>query len=272
MDQVEERQVTAKEESVGERPDRVLGDGWSESEIQACRFEVDSETGKGWFLGIAALIVLSNEIALALFWYLIAPRLGMLSPGLPVVAGVVFIAVGVFLLVWFGLLALSCFTEKNFLQSSFLAKLIINMIPTAMKIGSRLGMSKDRLANSFIKVNNSLLRAGIISICRDRPIVLAPRCLTAGQKAQILELGKKYHCQVFTVGGGSAARKIIGKNKPSAIVAIACERDLLSGIKDVAPKLPVIGIPNRRPEGPCKNTEVDIKEFEEALKFSIEGR
>ena len=50
------------------------------------------------------------------------------------------------------------------------------------------------------------------------------------------------------------------------IIAIACERDLLSGFKDVNTHIPVIGFPNRRPEGPCKNTCVDLDRIEDAVK------
>jgi hypothetical protein len=50
-------------------------------------------------------------------------------------------------------------------------------------------------------------------------------------------------------------------------LALACERDLMSGIKDIAEKIPVLAIPNKRPEGPCKNTHVSLRELEEALKF-----
>jgi hypothetical protein len=264
--------VATEPEPVNSKADRVLGDGWEDWETEPCAYEADTETGKSWFLGIAALIIVLIVAGLGVFWYLISPRLEMMSRGLSAGVGLLFLVAGVFLLVWVVLLALTTLTERNFLPSGFLARLVITLIPMAMSVGSRLGLSRDRLANSFIRVHNSLLRTGIIEICRDRPIVLAPRCLRDPIKREILELSKRYHCQVFTVGGGSAARKIIGRNKPSAIIAIACERDLLSGIREVAPRIPTIGIPNRRPAGPCKDTEVDIEEVEEALRFSVEGR
>ena len=53
-------------------------------------------------------------------------------------------------------------------------------------------------------------------------------------------------------------------NKPKAIIAIACERDLLSGMVDIFP-CPVWGIVNKRPNGPCFNTSVEINEVKEAL-------
>ena len=48
------------------------------------------------------------------------------------------------------------------------------------------------------------------------------------------------------------------------VLAVACERDLTSGIKDCYP-LPVIGILNDRPFGPCFNTTVDCSKIDEAL-------
>ena len=40
----------------------------------------------------------------------------------------------------------------------------------------------------------------------------------------------------------------------------------LSGIQDISDQIPVIGIPNIRPEGLCKNTTIDIHELDEAIK------
>ena len=59
--------------------------------------------------------------------------------------------------------------------------------------------------------------------------------------------------------------------RPQAVLAIACERDLTSGIQDVFP-LPVIGILNQRPFGPCCNTKVDIERVEKLLQDMVELR
>jgi hypothetical protein len=54
--------------------------------------------------------------------------------------------------------------------------------------------------------------------------------------------------------------------KPEAVVAIACENDLSSGIADTYP-LPILGITNERPFGPCINTRVDLVKVKETIKF-----
>ena len=60
------------------------------------------------------------------------------------------------------------------------------------------------------------------------------------------------------------ARQMVMQARPKAIVAVACERDLTSGIQDVFP-LPVLGVLNERPYGPCFNTRVDKKKLEDAI-------
>ena len=69
--------------------------------------------------------------------------------------------------------------------------------------------------------------------------------------------------------GGTLARQMVKQIRPKAIVAVACERDLTSGIQDVFP-LPVVGVLNERPFGPCFNTRVDIKRVEAAVLDFLE--
>lgn len=82
----------------------------------------------------------------------------------------------------------------------------------------------------------------------------------------LLELKEKYNTQIFVATGGTLARKIIMDNKPKAVIAVACERDLTSGVKDVK-KIPVLGVFNSRPNGPCIDTNINIKEVEDAINF-----
>ena len=70
------------------------------------------------------------------------------------------------------------------------------------------------------------------------------------------------------VTGGTLARQVVKGLRPKAILAIACERDLTSGIQDVFP-LPVIGVLNDRPFGPCFNTQVDMERVERTVRAMI---
>ena len=79
------------------------------------------------------------------------------------------------------------------------------------------------------------------------------------------ELAQKYRIDISVATGGTLARKVIIEKRPKLVVAVACERDLTSGIKYCYP-LPVIGVLNDRPFGPCINTSVDVEKIEAALK------
>lgn len=79
-----------------------------------------------------------------------------------------------------------------------------------------------------------------------------PRCLNKENNIRLRQLRDHYHFQMATADGGTEARLKIKEVRPKVIIAIACERDLISGFKEVNPYIPVIGFPNFRPEGPCK--------------------
>jgi hypothetical protein len=132
-----------------------------------------------------------------------------------------------------------------------------------MRIAGSLGISRDRLSHSFIRVSNEL--AG--DVRGSGPVlVLFPRCLRSDVRSAAREICSAYDEVILhTAPGGTEARKIIRDTSPGAIVAVACERDLISGIQDVAPRIPVIGIPNTRPEGPCSNTIIDTDELKAAI-------
>jgi hypothetical protein len=80
----------------------------------------------------------------------------------------------------------------------------------------------------------------------------------------LVDIGRKYAVDISVATGGTLARKVIVEKRPKLVLAVACERDLTSGIKDCYP-LPVIGILNDRPFGPCFNTGVDVSKIDEAL-------
>jgi len=83
--------------------------------------------------------------------------------------------------------------------------------------------------------------------------------------ASLIGLGKKYGLRINVATGGRLAQRIVHEFKPDAIVACACEHELVDGIQAVYP-LPVLGIPNARPSGPCLNTWVEINKIEQAVK------
>jgi hypothetical protein len=86
----------------------------------------------------------------------------------------------------------------------------------------------------------------------------------------LIQIAEDNHLTLFVATGGSLARRVVNETKPEAVVAIACENDLSSGIADTYP-LPILGIPNERPFGPCLNTSVNLEKVKEAIEFFCKG-
>jgi len=98
---------------------------------------------------------------------------------------------------------------------------------------------------------------------------LCQRCGKCKVK-DILELSEKYGTRCAVATGGRLALEIAKEDGVDAIVAIACEKELQAGMKAVFPK-PALGIINVRPHGPCRDTDVEIQEVEEAVRWFLRG-
>lgn len=157
-------------------------------------------------------------------------------------------------------------------------------VPVARSLSKRIGMNPDKLIRSCVSLNNNF----ILNMKTIKPIsnimILLPHCLqlhSCGMKltsdihnckkcgrcvvSELIELSDNLKVDIFVASGGTMARRQIAEKKPDLILAVACERDLISGIRDSLP-LKVVGVLNRRPEGPCRNTTVDAESIANLLK------
>lgn len=250
----------------GSRPkDRILGDEWLDWKGADDPPQINE--GKRTFL-LLSLVVLVGFVLLAfLFWYLALPRFEQYGRPYAAILTVVVVAVAVFFLVWYALLIGAVMSQRIYLAICLHRRnnLFIMLFPAVARLAQSFGISRDRLSHSFIEVSNRL----VAPLRQDGPVLaLVPRCLSKELKKQIRDICGAYpNVTLHTAPGGTEARKIIREIMPRAIVAVACERDLVTGIHDVAPKIPVIGIPNTRPLGPCKDTALDIEKFRSAILF-----
>jgi hypothetical protein len=254
-----------KENEKKDQPKRILGDEWKDWDNTGERQE--SESSKILFLNIS-LLSFSVIISLGfLFLYLISPRLSLISANLHFFAKSLFLFLVAVFTCWSFLVFFEIFFSR---QISFFGKthafFIKLFYPLGIRISQVLRINKDVFSNSFLKVSNFLIgesKSGKVK----KTLVLLPRCLEKSVKKDIEVLTEEKNVPVYVVGGGEQARKIIKKERPDSVIAVACERDLVAGINDVSHKLAVIGIPNKRPNGPCLNTHIDIKQLEEAIKI-----
>ncbi|MBI5444088.1 MAG: DUF116 domain-containing protein [Deltaproteobacteria bacterium] len=161
--------------------------------------------------------------------------------------------------------------------------LIRGLFPPLVALARLLGIPKERVEQSFIAVNNQLVLRAKLQSPPEKILILLPHCLQIDSCsiritgdihnckacgrcpiAGLLDLGNRYGVHLSVATGGTIARRIIVEQRPEIILAVACERDLTSGIQDAHP-LPVYGILNARPNGPCFNTLVDLSQVEEGL-------
>jgi hypothetical protein len=222
----------------------------------------------------------------ALGYYLVHPRLAQIHIWLD--RGVLIALSFFFLMLGAGLFLISAtaLTGIDLLYPHRKRSITVKaLFPIAATLSQLLGVSRNRLRTSFVKVNNALTKAQRKRIRADRILILLPHCLQidiCNRKitydvnncvqcgrcpvGALVELGKKHNLHIEVVNGGTLARKRVATFKPDGIVAVACERDLTFGIQDVYP-IPVYGVINDRPYGPCFNTKVDMDLVEEAVKF-----
>lgn len=218
-------------------------------------------------------------------WMVSFPGLANISSKLPLVLGTMLaaiiaaIAIGVSGII----LAILGFPTTRLFQG--LAWSAINLLfPIATRIGRLFDVEKERVERSFIEVSNHLITQKHIKVEPEKLLILTPHCLQqescphkitrdinnchscgACQVGDLLKLSRMFGVNVAVVTGGTLARKIIKTLRPHAVLAVACERDLTSGIQDAFP-LPVIGVLNERPFGPCCNTRVNMERVEQVVK------
>lgn len=155
-----------------------------------------------------------------------------------------------------------------------------------IKILDLFNKNTEQTALKIIKYNNKKIRKNKYSIPYNKIMIMLPHCVQGFDCkvrvtlnpdncvrckkciiSDLLDYSDKNNVMVFIATGGTLARKIIKENKPQAIVAVACYRDLLSGIIDVK-KIPVIGILNIiGKRGPCVDTSANVEAIIDAVEF-----
>jgi len=235
------------------------------------------------FLLLVTCVVLVG-VAFLLWW---VPYVGLsaIHESLPLVLGIVFGA-----LVLFGLggaltLVLTIIRGKNLFFNRRIRGVVIRILsPLLVFVGRCFGIGKSEIRRSFIAINNELVLAEAARVPPEKLLILLPHCLQNHEctvritgnvenckrcgKCKIKDLSllaETYQVPIAVATGGTLARRIVVDRKPKIIIAVACERDLTSGIQDSYP-IPVFGIFNRRPFGPCFDTDVDLELVEKGIK------
>lgn len=233
---------------------------------------------KRLFVALLSLSLLVVGFMAYAIWKVSYLGLREISAYLPLILGAVFAVV--FLFTGLGIVGiigaiigvpfLSAFQKRTY-------ALINLLFPIAILLGKVFGFNRRKIERSFIAVSNQIIHQQHIKVPANRLLVVTPHCLqlascphkiTRDPMANckrcggcdigaLVSLAEELGFHFFVVTGGTLARQTVKNIKPKAVLAIACERDLTSGIQDVYP-LPAVGVMNIRPNGPCYNTRVDM--------------
>ena len=228
-------------------------------------------TGKRLFIGLVIGTAILLCVLLLLIW--LVPTIGFaaIHPWLPFIAGIVF-GGAILGILWLSVgLVLHAYTGKPILGTSRLRGITIRLLLPIMELmGRMMRIPVAAVRRSFIKVNVLLPHCIQSSRCTHRLTYHIDNCARCGAcpLKDVLNLRDTYGVQVAIATGGTIARRIVVQARPKLIVAVACERDLSSGIQDTHP-LPVFGVINERPNGPCLDTFVSIRRLESAIRHFI---
>lgn len=141
-----------------------------------------------------------------------------------------------------------------------------------------------KLSEIFINFNNKNILKKIKKIKNPKVLILLPHCLQFFECeyrvttdifncrkckkcviSKFVDIKSKFGYEIKVATGGTLARKFIKDIKPDFAIAVACERDLMSGIKDSYPFM-VYGIYNEIQGEPCINTTVSIEKIYSLLE------
>jgi hypothetical protein len=239
----------------------------------------ESPAKKRIFFLLATTGLLMFALSIALLVFLLAPRLRQITPLLPpLIYGlgltlIAYLAAGLTLAV-----LASRSTPHGATPLRFGRWVTMSMLPITVWLGRLMHLDRNRIQRSFVEVNNALAKHQIPATPQKKILVLLPHCLQSSKCAIRVttdlrrckncggcDLGplralmdEKPHLEIAVATGGEAARQLVRRTRPDCIIAVACERDLTHGICDVG-QIPVLGVVNRRPHGPCRDTRVDIR-------------
>ena len=259
----------------------------SSTDMRTMDYVIDSK-GKSLFLILSVLSLALLVTVITLLLWLASPRLHEMST---ILATFILIAAVAFLLIMtVGMVILFtvCYGKRPIGPFHKLMRFSINVIfQVNMLLGKLLFIPKERIEESFVKVNNAFLKVGRQRFKAEEVLILLPHCLqnhdcshrvvnnidncTECGKCTIMDFKdvlKKYLVKIAVVPGGTLARMMIVQTRPGCIIAVACHRDLADGLLETFP-IPGYGVLNDRPFGPCMNTDVDVGKVRRFLDHFI---
>lgn len=246
--------------------DRRLGHEWDEWDGKPLPNQGDYSAAPALFFGTALLTLIAGATVTAAALYLFWPRLAALWAPLPVVLAAVAGAAAALAGLWYLLLLVSFYGRVNVLPERLLERGPFLRLMNWTSLVARLAGRRDWVEHAAIDVYNTLAIRRGRRVGKGELLVLIPRCLSKAALDGVLGIAGRYDVPVFVATRGQLARRVIRERRPRAVVAVACERDMMTGLRDVAGKLPVLGLTMRLPQGPCRDAEIDLATMDRWVK------
>jgi len=249
--------------------DRRLGHEWDEWDGDPLPNAGNFDSPPSRFLRWSALSLGLVLALAALLLYILAPRLALLFPPLPVILWVTLGAGAALLWLWWVLLVLSTALRRPLLPERLAERgPLLRLMRWTSFVAGRFGR-RDWVENAAVKVYDGFAAARGRKVGKGELLLLIPRCLSKSALDGVLGIAGKYEVPVFVATRGQLARRVIRERRPRAVVAVACERDMVTGLHDVAGKVPVLGLTMTLPAGPCKDAGLDLGKLEEWVRSYV---
>lgn len=249
--------------------DRRLGHEWDEWDGTPLPNHGNFDAAPWLFFRWAALsLAVMVGLAAAGVW-LVAPHFASLGTGLPRLVWLALWAMTALCLLWWLALGASYAMGKSLLPGWLAERgLFLRVMAFTSRVSSWFGR-RDWVENAAVKVYNALALARVRTVGPGELLLLVPRCLSRATLDRVLDSAGKYQVPVFVATRGQLARRVIRERRPRAVVAVACERDMVTGLHDVAGRVPVLGLTMTLPAGPCKDAELDHDTLEKYMKAFV---
>jgi uncharacterized protein len=249
--------------------DRRLGHEWDEWDGRPLPNQGNYDSAPALFFAWSAITLVLALGLLSLVLFLLAPRLKGLHPAVPAVLWSGLLVAGSLMWAWWAALFLSYQLNRPVLPE-WLGERgpFLRLMRLTSLVADRFGR-RDWVENAAVKVYNGLAMMRGRKVGQGELLLLIPRCLSKMTLDGVLGIAGKYGVPVFVATRGQLARRVIRERRPRAVVAVACERDMVSGLHDVAGKIPVLGLTMTLPAGPCKDASLDLGQLEQWVRAYV---
>ena len=140
--------------------------------------EVGFQPRKRLFIGLLTGACALVLVLAFLLWWIPSVGLTSIHPLLPILFGTLLFVLALVIVVGLALLILTLLTGRDLFFSDRLRGIVVRyLFPAIIGLGRLLGIHRDTLQQSFIALNNQLVRAKKLRVSSDRTLILLPHCI-----------------------------------------------------------------------------------------------